>query len=78
MPTKKIKNLTEQDYLKYYYDVPYEGSTSAGKPLRKLKNIICPYRGIEIIPSHFSLVNLLTPLSSPPITKQSLPFKLAL
>ena len=51
MPTKKTKNLTEQDYLKYYYDVPYEGSTSAGKPLRKLKNIICPYRGIMIIPS---------------------------
>ena len=45
------KNLSPQDYLKYYYDVPYEGSTSAGKPLRKLRNIICPYRGIEIIPS---------------------------
>ncbi|MBR5305213.1 MAG: hypothetical protein IKU37_10345 [Candidatus Gastranaerophilales bacterium] len=48
MPTKK---LSAQDYLKYYYDVPYEGSTSAGKPLRRLKNIICPYRGIRIIPS---------------------------
>ncbi len=45
------KNLTPEEYLKYYYDVPYEGSTSHGKPLRKLKNIICPYRGIKIIPS---------------------------
>lgn len=49
MTTKKIST---EDYLKYYYDVPYEGSTSAGKPLRKLKNIICPYRGIKIIPSN--------------------------
>ena len=48
MPNKKI---SPQDYLKYYYDIPYEGSTSAGKPLRKLRNIICPYRGIKIIPS---------------------------
>ena len=51
MPVKKEKVLSQQDYLKYYFDVPYEGSTSAGKPLRKLRNIICPYRGIEIIPS---------------------------
>ena len=50
MPSSK-KRLSPQDYLKYYYDIPYEGTTSAGKPLRKLKNIICPYRGIEIIPS---------------------------
>lgn len=47
MPIK----ISPQDYLKYYYDIPHEGSTSAGKPLRKLKNIICPYRGIKIIPS---------------------------
>ena len=33
-----------------YYDIPFEGSTSAGKPLRKLKDITCPYRGIKIIP----------------------------
>lgn len=46
-----MKKISKQDYLKYYYDVPYEGSTSAGKPLRKLKNIICPYRGIKIISS---------------------------
>ena len=45
------KRLTAENYLKYYYDIPYEGTTSAGKPLRKLKHIICPYRGIEIIPS---------------------------
>ena len=50
MPLSK-KKITPQDYLKYYYNVPYEGSTSAGKPLRRLKNIICPYRGIKIIPS---------------------------
>ena len=43
--------ITVENYLKYYYDIPYEGSTSAGKPLRKLKDITCPYRGIKIIPS---------------------------
>ncbi|MBQ2984602.1 MAG: hypothetical protein IJD57_07395 [Candidatus Gastranaerophilales bacterium] len=50
MPSNK-KSLSPEDYLKYYYDIPYEGSTSAGKPLRRLRNIICPYRGIKIIPS---------------------------
>lgn len=50
MPLNKQK-ISSEDYLKYYYDVPYEGSTSAGKPLRKLKNIVCPYRGIKIISS---------------------------
>lgn len=50
MPLSKEK-MSEEDYLKYYYDIPYEGSTSAGKPLRRLRNIICPYRGIKIIPS---------------------------
>ena len=49
MSTKK--HITPQNYLKYYYDIPYEGKTSAGKPLRKLKDITCPYRGIKIIPS---------------------------
>lgn len=43
--------LTPENYLKYYYDIPYEGTTSAGKPLRKLRDITCPYRGIKIIPS---------------------------
>ena len=51
MFTKKIKRFTSENYLKYYYDIPYEGKTSAGKPLRRLKNITCPYRGIKIIPS---------------------------
>ena len=51
MPINGRKNISPEDYLKYYYDIPYEGTTSAGKPLRKLKNIICPYRGIKIIPS---------------------------
>ncbi len=51
MPIDGRKNISPEDYLKYYYDIPYEGTTSAGKPLRKLKNIICPYRGIKIIPS---------------------------
>lgn len=51
MPIKNLKKITPENYLKYYYDIPYEGKTSAGKPLRKLKNIICPYRGIKIIPS---------------------------
>ena len=51
MKSKKLKHITPQNYLKYYYDIPYEGKTSAGKPLRKLKNITCPYRGIKIIPT---------------------------
>ena len=51
LPNSKHKRITAQNYLKYYYDVPYEGSTSAGKPLRRLRNIRCPYRGIEIISS---------------------------
>ena len=51
MPSKKLKHITPQNYLKYYYDIPYEGKTSAGKPLRKLKDITCPYRGIKIIPT---------------------------
>ena len=42
--------ITEENYLCYYYDIPFQGSTSAGKPLRKLKDITCPYRGIKIIP----------------------------
>ena len=48
---KKPKRITAWNYLKYYYDIPYEGKTSAGKALRRLKNITCPYRGIKIIPT---------------------------
>lgn len=51
MQKHKPKRITPQNYLKYYYDIPYEGKTSAGKPLRRLKDITCPYRGIKIIPS---------------------------
>ena len=51
MSKEKPKRITAENYLKYYYDIPYEGTTSAGKPLRKLKDITCPYRGIKIIPS---------------------------
>jgi len=51
MPIKHLKNMTPQNYLKYYFDIPSDGKTSAGKPLRKLKDITCPYRGIKIIPS---------------------------
>ena len=47
---KKPKRITVDNYLKYYYDIPHEGTTSQGKPLKKLKNITCPYRGIKIIP----------------------------
>ena len=36
---KLIKHITPQNYLKYYYDIPHEGKSSAGKPLRKLKDI---------------------------------------
>lgn len=49
MQQKKIKRITVENYLKYYYDIPYEGKTSAGKALRRLKDITCPYRGIKII-----------------------------
>ncbi len=49
--SKFTKKFTPENYLKYYYDIPYEGTTSAGKPLRKLRKITCPYRGIKIIPS---------------------------
>lgn len=45
----KPKRITAENYLKYYYDIPYEGTTSAGKPLRRLKDITCPYRGVKII-----------------------------
>ena len=47
---KKDDKFSEENYLRLYYDIPYEGSTSAGKPLRSLRNITCPYRGIKIIP----------------------------
>ena len=49
MQDKKPKRITATNYLKYYYDIPYEGKTSAGKPLRRLKDITCPYRGVKII-----------------------------
>ncbi len=45
------KRITPENYLQYYYDIPFEGNTSAGKPLRKLANITCPYRGTKIIPA---------------------------
>ena len=48
--TRTKPRITEENYLYYYYDIPFEGSTSAGKPLRKLKDVTCPYRGIKIIP----------------------------
>jgi len=48
---KDTPKITPENYLKYYYDIPFEGTTSAGKPLRKLRDITCPYRGIKIIPS---------------------------
>ena len=51
MPTQKPKRITSENYLKHYYDIPFDGKTSAGKPLRRLKGITCPYRGIKIIPS---------------------------
>ena len=51
MPKTNFKKITLENYLNYYYDIPYEGKTSAGKPLRKLKNITCPYRGVKIISS---------------------------
>ena len=39
MQAKKTKRITVENYLKYYYDIPHEGKTSAGRALRKLKNI---------------------------------------
>ena len=46
---EKPKRITADNYLRYYYDIPYEGTTSQGKPLKKLTDITCPYRGIKII-----------------------------
>lgn len=51
MQKNKLNKITLENYLNFYYDIPYEGKTSAGNPLRKLRNITCPYRGIKIIPS---------------------------
>lgn len=48
--SQRKPRITEENYLYYYYDIPFEGSTSAGKPLRKLKDVTCPYRGVKIIP----------------------------
>lgn len=49
MHSDKPKRITVENYLKYYYDIPYEGKTSAGRALRRLRNITCPYRGVKII-----------------------------
>ena len=49
MHSDKPKRITAENYLKYYYDIPYEGKTSAGRALRRLRNITCPYRGVKII-----------------------------
>ena len=38
--------------IEYIYGIPFEGSTSAGKPLRKLRDITCPYTGIKMIPGN--------------------------
>lgn len=48
----KKPKITEENYLYYYFDIPFEGSTSAGKPLRTLKDVTCPYRGVKIIPGN--------------------------
>lgn len=48
MKKSHYKNKYERT-AEYVYGVPFEGSTSAGKPLRKLKNITCPYTGIKMI-----------------------------
>ena len=44
------KETIKKNSIEYYYGIPYEGSTSAGKPLRKLSNVTCPYCGIKMIP----------------------------
>ena len=49
MQSKKPKRITAENYLKYYYNIPQEGKTSAGRALRRLKDITCPYRGVKII-----------------------------
>ena len=49
-PKSRIKpRITEENYLYYYYDIPFEGSTSAGKPLRKLKDVFA-FSGMIIYP----------------------------
>lgn len=50
MSPSRSKDKIERNTIEYYYGIPFEGSTSAGRPLRKLTNITCPYTGIKMIP----------------------------
>lgn len=49
------KNCVNSNYMSSAISVPqnnvisFQGTTSAGNPLRKLKNIVCPYFGIKTI-----------------------------
>ena len=48
--SSRSKDKIETNTIEYYYGIPFEGSTSQGRPLRKLVNITCPYTGIKMIP----------------------------
>ena len=48
--TRKRTTKSYEKTIEYIYGIPFEGSTSAGKPLRKLGDITCPYTGIKMIP----------------------------
>lgn len=50
MSPSHSKDKIERNTIEYYYGIPFEGSTSAGRPLRRLNNITCPYTGIKMIP----------------------------
>ena len=42
-------SISDFKKIEYFYGIPFEGSTSAGRPLRRLNNITCPYTGIKMI-----------------------------
>ncbi len=50
MQNSHSKEKIERNTIEYYYGIPFEGSTSQGRPLRRLTNITCPYTGIKMIP----------------------------
>lgn len=49
MPSSHSKDKIERNTIEYYYGIPFEGSTSQGRPLRRLANITCPYTGVKMI-----------------------------
>lgn len=47
---RRFDRMTEDSCDFGYYDISFAGTTSAGKPLKQLVDITCPYRGVKVIP----------------------------